>query len=99
MNYYLEKADNNKNKYSVQFLNKTTKRINTIHFGNINYDDYTITNNDEKQRLYKLRHQNDYINDLNYPGCWSWWLLWNKKSIEESIKYMEKQFKINIIFN
>tara|TARA_R110000868_G_scaffold251118_2_gene507855 strand:- start:169 stop:465 length:297 start_codon:yes stop_codon:yes gene_type:complete len=96
MNYYLEKADNNKNKYSVQFLNKTTKRINTINFGNINYDDYLTTNDDEKKRLYRLRHQNDNINDLNYPGAWSWHLLWSRKSIEDSIKDMEKRFKIDI---
>ena len=76
--------------YVFQFLTKVFISI---------YIMFLNSNNDEKQRLYKLRHQNDYINDLNYPGCWSWWLLWNKKSIEESIKYMEKQFKINIIFN
>ncbi len=97
MNYYLDKATDNKHKYTVQFLNQTTKRINTIHFGNINYDDYTISNNDEKKRLYKIRHANDYINDLNYAGAWSMNLLWSKPTLEESIRDMEKRFKINII--
>ena len=96
MNYYLDKATDSKHKYTVQFLNQTTKRINTIHFGSANMSDYTITNNDERKRLYKLRHANDYINDLSYAGAWSMHLLWNKKSIEESIKDMEKRFKINI---
>ena len=49
-----------------------------------------------KGKIYKLRHANDNINDLSYAGAWSMHLLWNKKSLEESIKDMEKRFKINI---
>ena len=97
MNYYLDKATDSKHKYTVQFLNQTTKRINTIHFGSANMSDYTLNNDDRRKALYKLRHVNDYINDLNYPGSWSMHLLWNKKSIEESIHDMEKRFKITII--
>ena len=96
-NYYLYKSTNPKKKYMVKFINQATNKINTIHFGAYSYDDYTITNNDERKRLYKLRHANDNINDLSYAGAWSMHLLWNKKSIEESIKDMEKRFKINII--
>ena len=97
MNYYLSNSTNPNKKYMVIFFNDYTGRKNTIHFGNFASDDYTITNNDERKRLYKLRHAGDMINDLNYPGCWSWWLLWNKKTLEASIKDMEKRFKINII--
>ena len=97
MNYYLDKATDNKHKYTVQFLNQTTKRINTIHFGSANMSDYTLNKDDRRKALYIKRHVNDYINDLNYPGSWSMHLLWNKKTLEESIRDMEKRFKINII--
>ena len=97
MNYYLDKATDSKHKYTVQFLNQTTKRINTIHFGSANMSDYTLNKDDKRKALYIKRHANDYINDLNYPGSWSMHLLWNKKSIEESIHDMEKRFKITII--
>ncbi len=97
--YYLYKAVNRKNKYSVQFINETTNRINTINFGAKNYDDYTLKNNNEIKRLYKLRHASDNIFNLSYSGCWSWHLLWNKPTIEASIKDMQKTFNISIINN
>ena len=95
-NYYLYKSTNPKKKYMVKFINQATNKINTIHFGAYSYYDYTITNNDERKRLYIKRHINDNINDLSYAGAWSMHVLWNKKSLEESIKDMEKRFKINI---
>ena len=97
MDYYLYKSSNPVKKYMIQFINEKTKRINTIHFGAAGMSDYTLHNDNRRKELYQTRHQNDNINDLNYPGCWSMNLLWNKKSIEESIKDMEKRFKINII--
>ena len=59
--------------------------------------DYTLNKDDRRKALYIKRHINDNINDLNFAGCWSWWLLWNKKTLEESIHDMEQTFKINII--
>ena len=96
-NYYLYKSTNPKKKYMVKFINQATNKINTIHFGAYSYDDYTITNNDERKRLYSKRHINDNITDLNFAGCWSMNLLWNKKTLEASIRDMEKRFKITII--
>lgn len=96
-NYYLYRAINRKNKYSVQFINMKTGRLNTIHFGQFGASDYTINKDDDMKRLYRLRHANDVINDLSFSGCWSWHLLWNMKTLEESIKDMEKTFNINII--
>ena len=97
--YFLYKAINRKNKYTVQFINKATNRLNTINFGAKNYDDYTLTNNDEQKILYRLRHANDNINDLKYAGCWSMNLLWNKKTLEKSIIDMQERFNIVIVNN
>ena len=97
MNYYLYPSNLKTKKYTVQFLNQTTKRINTIHFGSANMSDYTLNKDDKRKALYIKRHINDNINDLNFAGCWSMHVLWNKKTLEESIKDMEKRFKITII--
>ncbi len=97
MDYYLYKSSNPKKKYTIKFINEQTRRINTIHFGAAGYDDYTLTNDDKQKLLYQKRHQNDNINDLNYAGCWSMNLLWNKPTLDASIRDMEKRFKINII--
>ena len=96
MNYYLYPSNLKTKKYTVKFINQATNKINTIHFGAYSYDDYTITNNDERKELYKLRHINDNINDLTKPGCWSWWLLWNLPTLDESIRDMEQTFGIDI---
>lgn len=35
---------------------------------------------------------------MNYlkSGFWSWWILWNNESLDESIKDTEKKFNITI---
>ena len=96
MEYHLYKSSNPKKKYMVKFINQTTNKVNTIHFGATGYDDYTITNNMKQKQFYKKRHADDYINDLSYSGAWSMNLLWNKKTLEASIKDMEKRFDIRI---
>ena len=98
-NYYLYNAINRKNKYTVQFINQKTRRLNTIHFGQYGAGDFTTTNNERRKQLYKQRHASDNINDLSFSGCWAMNLLWNKKTIEASIKEMERNFNIIIVNN
>ncbi len=83
----------------VQFVNEVTGRLNKIHFGALGLSDYTINKDKKRKELYILRHVNDYINDLSYPGCWAMNLLWNKKTLEKSIIDMEERFNITIVNN
>ena len=95
--YFLYKSTNPDKKFMVKFMNEATNRKNTLHFGSSQYSDYTLTNNERRKELYKLRHTKDNINDLSFSGCWAMNLLWNKKTLEKSIKDMERKFNINII--
>ena len=95
--YFLYKSTNPDKKFMIKHLNDATNRINTLHFGSSQYSDFTTTNNERSKQLYKLRHLSDNLNDLSYPGCWSWHLLWNKTTLEKSIIDMQKKFNINII--
>ena len=97
--YFLYKSTNPDKKYMIKFINEATNRKNTLHFGSSQYSDYTLTNNERRKELYKLRHASDNINDLSYPGCWSWHLLWNKTTLEKSIIDMQKKFNIIIVNN
>ena len=108
MIYQLFNSTNSNKKYMVQFVNEVTGRLNKIHFGSFGHHDYTILSSIEKHQnvdskkrkeLYILRHVNDYINDLSYPGCWSMNLLWNKKTLEKSIIDMEQRYNITIVNN
>lgn len=100
MEYELSVSNKPNKKLMVSFINPATKRLNTIHFGAENYSDFLQSQDEERKRLYRIRHQNDKIDDLSFAGCWSWWLLWNKLTLKESIKSMEKKFgiKINLVY-
>ena len=99
MIYNLFHSTNPIKKYMVVFANEDTGRLNKIHFGSLGASDYTINKNNKKKELYKLRHANDYVDDLSYPGAWSMNLLWNKKTLEKSIIDMEHRFNITIVNN
>lgn len=95
--YYLEKSNRKDKKYMVHYINKDTGNINTIHFGAKGMNDYTITGDDEAKKRYILRHKkNEDWANIRKSGTWSRFLLWNLKSINASIKDMEKKFDIKI---
>jgi hypothetical protein len=66
-----------------------------VHFGQENADDYTITKDDEQKERYLKRHKKDLrTNDPMKPGYLSYYLLWNKASLQESIKDYKKKFNL-----
>ena len=95
-NYYLYESNKLNKKYMVKFINEDTGRLNTLHFGDNRYDSYETHNDKYRKLAYERRHSKEDWNDLKTSGAWSKGLLWNKKSLDESIKDMEKQFNIKI---
>jgi len=70
----------------------------TIHFGARGYSDYTMHKDVERKNRYIARHKpRENFNDLNSASAWASGILWNKKTIELSIRDMEKRFDIKII--
>ena len=61
-------------------------RVVKIDFGSSDHDNYTIHKDSERKRLYQIRHKNDHINDPYSAGFWSWWVLWNKPLLHDSLK-------------
>ena len=85
-------SDKPKKKYYVEFTNPETNRFNRIYFGASGYSDYTINKNDDKKNRYIARHiKRENWNELN-PGSLSRYLLWNKKTLKESILDMNNRF-------
>lgn len=96
--YNLYKSPNSKKKYMV-IQKDLSKRngLRIIHFGAKNYEDYTIHKNEDRKNKYIARHKkNENWNDLKTAGAWSVSLLWNKKTLNASIRDMEKKFNIII---
>jgi len=88
-------STNPKKKLMAIFL-EDGKKIKTTHFGQAGADDYTITKDKEQRSRYRNRHKKDLdTNDYKKAGYLSWFLLWNKPTLTESIKDYKKRFNLN----
>jgi hypothetical protein len=93
LKFYLDKSTKPNKKYMVSFINPNTNRINNIHFGAKGYSDYLISNNDTKKNAYIARASvQPNTQNITKPAFWALNLLWNKPTIEESIKDIEKRY-------
>ena len=87
----LQKSTKPNKKYDVIIEGKT------ISFGSSPYQDFTQHKDEERKQRYIDRHKkNENWNDLATAGTWSRWLLWEKKTIPEAIRNMERKFNIDI---
>jgi len=69
----------------------------TIQFGDSRYEDYTMHKDDERKADYIARHKpNEDWTDIHSPEFWSRWLLWNKKTLEESAADITNARKMEI---
>lgn len=63
-----------------------------VHFGARGYEDYTTHGDENRKRLYLLRHQHeDWTNPLK-PGALARYILWNKPTIAESLADYKERF-------
>ena len=93
----LKKADDGIHKYVVSLLNEETGRINNIKFGAFGMNDYTLTGDISAKERYEARHasREDWTkNGVLTKGFWSKWILWNKESIDASLKDTIRRFKL-----
>jgi len=62
-------------------------------FGAAGYTDFTINKDPKKKAAYIARHRStENWNDYRSAGSLSRWILWNKKSLSESIVDYKKRF-------
>ena len=88
MKALLMKSSRKEKKYMVKMDGKT------IHFGAAGMDDFTITGDEEQKKRYMARHRKENWNDRFSAGFWAKHLLWNKKTIRESAKDIQRRFGI-----
>jgi hypothetical protein len=68
-------------------------RSKTTHFGASNMNDFTLTGDVKARERYWIRHKKDLrTNDPTRAGYLSLFLLWNKPTLEASIKDYKKRF-------
>ena len=96
MTVYIKNSDKPDKKYKVIFPDGKE-----IHFGARGYTDYIISGAKERKNRYLARHkpnQNWTKSGIHTAGFWSRWILWNKTTLEKSIKNVEKRFNIKVKF-
>ena len=101
------KLVNDVKKYEATFLLDNGKE-KKVKFGDSSYRDFTLIN-DKNSKFYlpktldknvvkdsyRRRHQKDLkTNDPTRPGYLSYYLLWNKKTFNASLKDFKKRFKL-----
>lgn len=93
------KATNNRNKYSATFMKDNDTRV--VHFGSKGYGDFIKYSKTDKtlaelkKKNYIVRHS--VLEDWKDPltaGSLSRYILWNKHTLEESIKDYKARFNL-----
>jgi hypothetical protein len=90
----LEHSNNPKKRYMIFYNDKK------IYFGSPSYENYTIHQDDKRKKSYIKRHEarEDWSKaGITTPGFWSRWLLWNKKTIDESIGSIWGRFGVYVV--
>ena len=84
-------ANDGKHKYVAVF--DSHKKV---PFGALGYEDFTQHGDAYRKKLYLNRHRKrENWNDPRTPGALSRWILWNKPTIEASIKHYIKKFDMH----
>jgi len=98
----IKESTNPKKKLMAVFKNKKTGRNKTVHFGSKGNKDFTIYSEEEsskvassKRKAYIARHKvkEDWSNPFS-AGALSRYILWEKPTVQASIEYYRKKFKL-----
>ena len=86
-------------RYKAIFYDKKGDKIKTTQFGSSSHENYTIHGDKKRKEWYRKRHHKDKIDEPMSAGSLSWWVLWNKKTLEASIKDYEQRFGFRFVSN
>jgi len=86
-------------KYTAIFYNNDKKKLKMTHFGASGYSDYTQHKDAERKQRYINRHNNNNEDwtDPQKAGTLSRFILWNKKSLQDSIKDYANKFNLTLL--
>jgi len=91
MDFKLVRSKKKGKKYTALFDNKT------VHFGQAGASDFTKHKDEARKQRYIDRHRKrENWRDIRTAGALSRWLLWNKPTLEESVRDTERKFGIRI---
>tara|TARA_R110000824_G_scaffold221932_2_gene409077 strand:- start:327 stop:617 length:291 start_codon:yes stop_codon:yes gene_type:complete len=91
------KKSNKPGKKLMAIFTRDNGRTKTTHFGASGMDDYTLTKDKERRRLYRQRHKKDLsTKDPTRAGYLSYYILWGEStSRQENIKKYKSRFNLS----
>lgn len=95
MKVIFKKSNIEGKKYTALFYDDNNKKIKTTHFGSSGMSDYTKHRDEDRKKRYLQRHRaRENWNDYKSAGSLSRYILWNKKTLKESIIDYKKRFNL-----
>jgi hypothetical protein len=93
MEFSISPAEDGKHKFTALFSNPKQ----TIHFGDINYQDLTQHKNPIRAKQYAARHRKreDWSNPRS-AGALSYWILWSSPNLKANIANFAKRFNLTL---
>ena len=91
----IKKSTNPEKKLMAIFTNNDKSKKKTVHFGANGMSDYTIHKDKDRMKRYLNRHKKrENWEQCDTAGALSRWVLWNKTSLQGSIKDYKKKFNL-----
>ncbi len=96
MKVELKKSTLKDKKFMIEW--EENGKLYRTHFGGAGYLDFILSGgNEEKKKAYIARHSGENWSDWRTAGTLSRYLLWNKKTLRDSVLDFEKRFGIKIL--
>jgi len=90
----LKKSPRDEKKY-VAVFDLGNGRTKTTHFGATGYSDFRSHRSEERKDSYIARHSaRENFNDPTSAAALSRWLLWNKPTLEASLRDFKARFNL-----
>ena len=90
----VEKSPNSAKKWRATFEEQDGHQKHT-DFGDSSMKDYTQHHNELRKASYQARHHKDLqTRDPTRAGYLSWYILWNKPTLQASISDYKKRFNL-----
>lgn len=83
-------------KFKMVFYDMMRKKIKTIQFGALGYEDYTTHQDMNRQQAYLSRHSQEDWGDPQTAGSLSRWILWSKPNLSAGYKAYRQRFGLQL---
>lgn len=84
-------------KFKMVFYDHARKKIKSVSFGAVGYEDFTTHGDLQRKQNYIQRHSaREDFNDPMSAGALSKWILWNKTTLSASYKDFRNKFKYEL---